>query len=95
MRILFNLAGYRSDLTALNVNDVGTATDIIHRICSDNGLPVENRAFNPDQSLQTGLVYEGIRDYVEEKLFCIPTPDVAKITDLGNLQFQLTLFNRK
>lgn len=94
MKILFNLAGYRGQLTELNKNDIGAANDIIHRVVMDNGFPVTHKAFDPNQSLQHGMVYENIKDYVEEKLFCVPTTDIAHIADLGNLQFQLTLHNR-
>lgn len=95
MKILFNLAGYRSQLAELNKNDIGVANDIMHRVCSDNGFPVENKAFDPNQSLIHGMVFENIKDYVEEKLFCVPTTDIAHLADLGNLQFQLTIHNRK
>lgn len=95
MKILFNLAGYRGQLAELNKNDIGVANDIIHRVCSDQGFPVQSKVFDPNQSLQHGMVFENVKDYVEEKLFCIPTTDIAHIADLGNLQFQLTLHNRK
>lgn len=95
MKILFNLAGYRGQLAELNKNDIGVANDIIHQVCLDQGFPVQNKVFDSNQSLQHGLVFENVKDYVEEKLFCIPTTDIAHIADLGNLQFQLTLHNRK
>lgn len=95
MKILLNLAGYRGDLECLSKNDIGVANDIVARVCLDNGLPVRPATFDRNISMNHLRVYEGIKDYVEEKLFCIPTPDIAHLVDLGNLQFQLTLHNRK
>lgn len=95
MRILFNLAHHRGNLEILSRNDVGTAHAILSRICLDNGLPVQVGTFDKNISLEHMSVYEGIKSYVEDKLLFIPTPDVAILSDLGNLQFQLTLHNRE
>lgn len=92
---MFNLAGYRGALAEINSNDMAAANDIISQVCSDNGFPVKPTHFDSNQSFKHSHAFEGIRDYVEEKLFCIPTTDVAHLVDLGNLQFQLTLHNRK
>lgn len=95
MKILFNLASQRGALSELSKNDIGLAHSILSRVCMDNGLPVGHGGFDTTVSPAHSYVYESIRGYAEEKLFCIPTPDIAVLSDLGNLQFQLTLHNRE
>lgn len=95
MKIMFNLAGQRSALNTVSENDIGTAHAILSSICSDYGLPIDHGFFDPGASINHQVVYETIRDHADEKLLCVPTPDVAVLTDLGNLQFQLTLHNRE
>ncbi|EBY9764083.1 hypothetical protein D5W64_13300 [Salmonella enterica subsp. enterica serovar Saintpaul] len=95
MKILFNLQGQRSALNTISQNDIGTAHAILSKICCDQGLPVEPGYFNPDESINHQVVYGTILDHVNTKLFAVPTPDIAVLTNLGNLQFQLTLHNRE
>lgn len=95
MRILFNLASYRTCFNVLSQNDIAVAEAAITKVCLDNGLPVKPCFFDRNLSFNHTAVYEQIRDYVEERLFLIPTPDVAELIHLGNLQFSLTLQNRE
>lgn len=95
MKIIFNLQGQRSALNTISQNDIGTAHAILSKICCDQGLPVEPGYFNPDESINHQVVYGTILDHVNTKLFAVPTPDIAVLTNLGNLQFQLTLHNRE
>jgi len=91
MKILFNLAHQRSALMLLSMNDIAVGYSILSKICMDNGFPVAPAFFDKNLSFQHAAIYESIKSYVEQRLFQIPTPDVAVITDLGNLQFQLSL----
>lgn len=95
MKILFNLANQRGALSEISKNDIGTAHAILSRVCLDQGIPVEHHHFDANISLEHAIVYESVKAYAEEKLMFIPTPDVAVLSDLGNLQFQLTLHNRE
>ncbi|AEV89485.1 hypothetical protein OBP_048 [Pseudomonas phage OBP] len=95
MRILFNLASYRTTFNVLSQNDVGVAESILTKVCLDNGFPVKPGFFDRNLSFNHTAVYEQIRECVEERLFLIPTPDIAELNHLGNLQFSLTLQNRE
>lgn len=79
----------------ISKNDIGTAHAIISKVCLDNGFPVPISTFDKNISLTHLTVFDCVKDHVEEKLMFIPTPDVAVLSDLGNLQFQLTLHNRE
>ena len=95
MKIIFNLAHQRGALSEISKNDIGTAHAILSKVCSDQGLPVTPGHFDSNISLEHAYVFESVKAYAEEKLLCIPTPDIAVLSDLGNLQFQLTLHNRE
>lgn len=94
MQILFNLSGYRGTFSELSRNDIGVAQSVLTRVCLDNGIPLMPDHFDRNQSLTHLAVYEHVKAIAEEALFCVPTPDMATLTSLGNLQFQLTMYNR-
>lgn len=95
MRILFNLASYRTALNVLSHNDVGIGEAILTKVCLNNGFPVKPGFYDRNLSFEHSAVYEQVRDHVEEKLFSIPTTDIAELHHLGHLQFSLTLQNRE
>ena len=91
MKILFNLASFSNSINFLSANEVGVAEAMLTKVCLDNGLPVKPGFYDRHLSFQHSAVYELVKNYAEEKLFRIPTPDYANLVSLGNLQFQLTL----
>jgi len=95
MKILFNLASQRGALSEISKNDIGIGHAILSRVCMDNGIPVAGAYFDRNMSMTHAIVYETIKAQAEEKLMFVPTPDIAVLSDLGNLQFQLTLHNRE
>ena len=72
MIILFNLAHQRNALNLLSLNDKAVAQAMLTKICLDNGFPVQPGFYDENISFEHSAVYEGIRAYAEEKLFCIP-----------------------
>lgn len=94
MKILFNLAHQRNALNMLSANDIGIANAMLAKICSDSGFPVKLGYYDRNLSFEHSAVYESVKSYAENRLHLIPTSDVAVLTDLGNLQFQLTLHNQ-
>lgn len=93
MKILFNLANQRSALNILSANDIGVAHAMLTKICLDNGFPVTPGFYDRNLSFEHTAVFESVKGYAEQRLLCIPSSDTAQLTDLGNLQFQLTLHN--
>lgn len=91
---MFNLAGYSGAFKELSQNDIGLAHSVLNRVCLDNGIPLTPTHYDRNKSLLHTAVYENVKAYAEEVLFCVPTPDIAVLTSLGNLQFQLTIHNR-
>lgn len=59
------------------------------------GMPVKGAFYDRNLSFEHYAVYDQVKDCVEEKLFALPTPDIAELNHLGNLQFSLTLQNRE
>lgn len=95
MKILFNLASQRGALSEISKNDIGLGHAILSRVCMDNGIPVSAGHFDRNISIVHAMAYESVKAHVEERLMYVPTPDIAVLSDLGNLQFQLTLLNRE
>lgn len=93
MKILFNLANQRTAFNILSANDIGVAHAMLTKVCLDNGFPVTPGFYDRNLSFEHSAVYESVKAYAEQRLLCVPSSDVAMLTDLGNLQFQLTLHN--
>jgi hypothetical protein len=95
MKILFNLAAHRSSLNLVSENDIGLAHAILTRVCLDNGFPVKNAFFDKNVSPTHLFLYETIKEQVESQLFLVPEPEIAVLSDLGHLQFQLTTHTQR
>ncbi|QYN80039.1 putative CRISPR-associated endoribonuclease [Kosakonia phage Kc263] len=91
MKILFNLAHQRNAFNILSANDIGIARAMLTKVCLDNGFPVSPGFYDRNLSFEHSAVYESVKDYAEHRLLGIPSCDVAVLTDLGNLQFQLSV----
>lgn len=91
MKILFNLAHQRNALTLLSANDIGVAQAMLTKVCLDNGFPVAPGFFDNNLSFEHYAVYESVKSYAEQLLLGVPCSDVAELTSLGNLQFQLSI----
>jgi len=78
-------------ISSISLNDIGTAHAILTRICMENGLPVTPGFFDPNHSFKHNFIYDQIKGYAESLLTGLSTPEYAFLSDLGNLQFQLTL----
>jgi hypothetical protein len=94
MKILFNLANQRNVLNILSANEIGVAQAMLTKVCLDNGFPVGPGFYDRNLSFEHSAVYENVKAYAEAHLFCIPTPDTAILSHLGNLQFILTYHNK-
>lgn len=92
MYLLFNLASLSTGLSGLSESPESVGYSILQGACLDNGLPLPPSPFDQNLSLQHSIMYNRVKDYVDESLLTIPTPDNATLTHMGSLQFRLDLY---
>lgn len=95
MKILLNLAPYTRAFELISQNREAVGLDVVSRVCKDFGIPLPMGNFDKDQSINHTAVYELVSEELGDQLVSIPTPDFANLVGLGNLNYQLTLHNRK
>lgn len=92
MQLIFNLASHTQSLSGISECPEGLAFSVIQDACLDNGIPLPPSPFDRNLSFEHSTIYEMVKDYVDDTLTMVPTPEHATLVNLGAMRFQLTLY---